>query len=113
MIKNRISILLLFLTIHSAVMAQADIAAQEKKLAGAAGKERLALLIDLGIAYSQSDVKKSMARGKEALVLAQKLGDAARGQGAPDRRQRLHEPGATGKRAGALPRRRRRFPPPR
>ncbi len=78
MIKNRISILLLFLTIHSAVMAQADIAAQEKKLAGAAGKERLALLIDLGIAYSQSDVKKSMARGKEALVLAQKLGDAAR-----------------------------------
>lgn len=58
--------------------AQADVAALEKRLTAAKGEERLALLIDLGIAYSQSDAEKSMARGEAALALAKKLGDAPR-----------------------------------
>ncbi len=58
-------------------LAQDGSADLEKKLAAASGKERLALLVNLGIRFSQSDIKKSMASGEEALALAQKLGDAA------------------------------------
>jgi tetratricopeptide (TPR) repeat protein len=76
--KNRCFMMATLISCALAVMAQADISSLEKKLAAAKGEERLALLIDLGIAYSQSDAEKSMTMGEEALGLAQKLGDAPR-----------------------------------
>ncbi|MBN2346640.1 MAG: tetratricopeptide repeat protein [Candidatus Aminicenantes bacterium] len=77
MMKKRFLVLSVLLAAAFAAFAQADPAALEKKLAAASGKEKLALLVELGIAYSQSDVEKSMARGEEALALAKEVRDAA------------------------------------
>lgn len=76
--KDRLLAMTVLVSCALAVMAQADTSSLEKKLTAAKGGERLALLIDLGIQYSQTDAEKSMARGDEALALAQKLGDAPR-----------------------------------
>lgn len=76
--KNRCFLMVTMIFCALAVLAQADISSLEKKLTAAKGEERLALLIDLGIQYSQTDAEKSMARGEEALALAQKLGDGPR-----------------------------------
>lgn len=76
--RQRLPAMIILVSCALAVAAQADVAALEKRLAAAKGEERLALLIDLGIAYSQSDAEKSLARGEAALALAQKLGDAPR-----------------------------------
>ena len=49
----------------------------EKRVATTGEKERLPLLIQLGIDYSQSDIRKSMLYGQQALTLAQHSKDAA------------------------------------
>lgn len=77
MMKKRCIAPLILLAGTLIVSAQGDTAALEKKLISATGKERLALLIDLGIQYSQREGDKSLEKGEEALALARELGDAA------------------------------------